>query len=37
VQELEPAGKSDLLVRHHVLIIPTGLILDRNGKEVSPL
>lgn len=35
VQELEPGSKSDLLTRYHVLTIPTVLILDRNGREVS--
>ena len=35
VQELDSSSKSDLLARYHVLIIPTVLILDRNGKEVA--
>lgn len=35
VQELEPGSKSGLLARYRVLIIPTVLILDPNGKEVS--
>lgn len=35
VQELSPDSKSDLLARYHPLIVPTVLILDRNGKEIS--
>ena len=35
VQELSPDGKSDLLARYHLLIVPTVLILDRNGQEIS--
>lgn len=35
VQELNPADKSDLLSRYHLFIVPTVLILDRNGQEVS--
>lgn len=35
VQELKPGSKSELLARYRVLIIPTVLILDPNGKEVS--
>lgn len=35
VQELSPGSKSDLLVRYHVLTIPTVLILDRNRQVVS--
>lgn len=35
VRELEPDSKSELLTRYHVLIIPTVLILDRDGKVVA--
>lgn len=35
VQELSPDSKSDLLARFHLLIVPTVLILDLNGREVS--
>lgn len=35
VQELSPASKSDLLSRYHLLVVPTVLILDRNGQEIS--
>lgn len=35
VQELSPGNKSDLLARYHFLIVPTVLILDRNGHEIS--
>ena len=35
VQELTPDSKSAMLARHHVLTIPTVLILDRNGQVVS--
>jgi hypothetical protein len=35
VQEVESGSKPDLLVHYHVLTIPTMLILDCNGKEVS--
>ena len=35
VQELSPDSKSDLLARYHLLIVPTVLILDLNGREVS--
>ncbi len=35
VRELEPASKSDLLARFHVLTVPTVLILDRGGQVVS--
>ena len=35
VRELEPDSKSNLLTRYHVLIIPTVLILDRDGQVVS--
>lgn len=35
VQELSPDSKSDLLARYHLLIVPTVLILDRNGQEAS--
>lgn len=35
VQELSPDSKSDLLARYHLLIVPTVLILDRNGQEIS--
>jgi len=37
VQELDASSKSPLLARYHVLVIPSVLILDRNGKEVSRL
>lgn len=37
VQELDASSKSPLLARYHVLIIPTVLIFDRNGKEISRL
>ncbi len=35
VQELAPGSKSDLLARYHLLVVPTVLILDANGKEIS--
>ncbi len=35
VQELAPDSKSDLLARYHLLVVPTVLILDQNGREVS--
>lgn len=35
VQELSPDSKSDLLARYHLLIVPTVIILDLNGREVS--
>ncbi len=35
VQELAPNSKSDLLARYHLLVVPTVLILDQNGREVS--
>lgn len=35
VQELSPASKSDLFARYHLFIVPTVLILDRNGQEIS--
>jgi hypothetical protein len=35
VQELEPGSKSELLARYHVLTVPTVLILDPGGNEVS--
>lgn len=35
VQELSPASKSDLLARYHLFIVPTVLVLDRNGQEIS--
>lgn len=35
VQELSPDSKTDLLARYHLLIVPTVLILDHNGQEVS--
>lgn len=35
VEELDASNKSPLLVRYHVLISPTVLIFDRNGKEIS--
>lgn len=35
IQEISPDSKSDLLVRYHLLIVPTVLILDRNGQEIS--
>ncbi len=35
VQELEPGSQSDLLTSYHVLTVPTVLILDRYGQEIS--
>jgi hypothetical protein len=35
VQEFGPASKSELLARYHLVIVPTVLILDSNGKEIS--
>lgn len=35
VEEFSLVSKSDLLARYHLLIIPTVLILDPNGQEVS--
>lgn len=35
VQELDAGSKSDLISRYHVLIVPTVLILDLNGKETA--
>ncbi len=35
VQELAPGSKSDLLARYHLMVVPTVLILDQNGREVS--
>lgn len=35
VRELEPDSKSELLTRYHVLIIPTVLILDRDGTVTA--
>ncbi len=35
VQELAPDSRSDLLARYHLLVVPTVLILDQNGLEVS--
>lgn len=35
VQELSPDSKSDVFARYHLLIVPTVLILDLNGQEVS--
>ena len=35
VQELDAGSKSGLLTRYHVLIIPTVLILDHDGKDTA--
>lgn len=35
VEELDASSKSPLLARYQVLIIPTVLIFDRKGKEIS--
>jgi len=35
VQELNANDQSDLIGRYHVMVIPTVLILDRNGKVVA--
>ena len=35
VQELEAGSQSDLLSRYRMLVVPTVLILDRDGKEVA--
>jgi len=37
VQELDSSSQSPLLARYHVLIIPTVLIFDGNGNEISRL
>jgi len=37
VEELDADSKSPLLARYHVLVIPTVLIFDRDGKEVQRL
>lgn len=37
VQELDASSKSPLLTRYHVLVIPTVLFFDRNGKVTSRL
>lgn len=37
VQELDSSSKSPLLARYRVLIIPTVLIFDRKGNEISRL
>ena len=35
VQELMPDSQSDLLQRYRVLVFPTVLILDRDGREIT--
>lgn len=35
VTELPPDSTSDLLRQHHIVIVPTVLVLDRNGSELS--
>ena len=35
VAELAPNSKSDLLRKYHVLTVPTLLVLDNAGKEIS--
>jgi len=37
VEEVDSSSKSPLLTRYHVLTIPTVLIFDANGKEISRL
>jgi len=37
VQEVDSRSKSPLISQYHVLIIPTVLIFDASGKEVSRL
>lgn len=35
VRELEAGSKSNLLARYHMLVVPTVVILDGDGKEVA--
>lgn len=35
VAELSADSKSDLLRQHHLLTVPTVLLLDNNGKEIG--
>ena len=35
VAELAPNSNSDLLRRYHVLTVPTVLLLDKTGKEIT--
>ena len=35
VAELPPDSHSDLLHKYHVLTVPTVLVLDKTGKEIS--